>query len=48
MPNPNRKYYASAPEMLIDIEKSYSAVFKLAKGGADVVAYLASVAPASE
>lgn len=33
MPNPNRKYYASAPEMLIDIEKSYSAVFKLAKGG---------------
>ncbi len=33
MPNPNRKSYASAPEMLIDTEKSYSAVFKLAKGG---------------
>ena len=33
MPNPKRKFYASAPEMLIDTEKSYSTVFKLAKGG---------------
>lgn len=33
MPNPKRKSYASAPEMLIDTEKSYFAVFKLAKGG---------------
>ena len=45
MPNSIRKSYPSAPELLIDTEKSYSAVFKLTKGGEFTVQLHADKSP---
>ncbi|MBM3138181.1 MAG: peptidylprolyl isomerase [Chloroflexi bacterium] len=45
MASSNRKTYKSAPEMVIDPQKSYSAEFKLAKGGDFTVALYPDKAP---
>lgn len=45
MANSNHKTYNSAPEMLIDPQKSYSAEFKLVEGGEFIVALYPDKAP---
>jgi cyclophilin family peptidyl-prolyl cis-trans isomerase len=45
MANANHKTYNSAPEMLIDPQKSYSAEFKLVEGGEFTVALYPDKAP---
>ncbi len=45
MANAKRKTYSSAPDMVIDLKKSYSAVFKMAKGGQFTVKLYPDKAP---